>query len=261
VSHGSGAAAARLIRKTLFRLYWALERWIAPGTESSQNHYARIVKARVTSTTRWLELGCGHQLWPDWIPGQLDTARSARFLVGLDPDGDSLRRNPVLRHRVVGLRLPFRDGSFNLVTANMVFEHLENPGAVLADIRRVLTPDGVCIFHTANSLYWQSAVGRYLPQPVKNVLIWLSEGREARDVYPAHYRINTARTIETLLRQAGFTAEDVIMVNTSSAGRIMLLGPFVVLELLWIRLTRRATLSHHRSDIIAIIRPSAEAWH
>lgn len=246
-----------MTRKTLFKLYWALERLITPGAESSQNEYARVVKSHVTGTTRWLELGCGHQLWPEWISGQAETARRAALLVGLDPDADSLKQNPFVHRRVVGLQLPFRDGAFNLVTANMVFEHLEDPVAVLGDIRRVLAPGGVCIFHTANALYWQTALGRSLPQFLKNVLVQFSEGRDGKDVYPTHYRVNTEQSVPQMLARAGFTPDQVIMLNTSAAGRILLFGPFVVLELLWIRLTRRPRLSHHRSNIIAIARPGA----
>ena len=245
-------------RRHLFELYWALERRIVPGVESSQNQYARIVEAHVTSTTRWLDLGCGHQLWPDWIPVR-KTATAAALLVGVDPDLESVRQNTVVHHRVVGLQLPFRDGSFDLVTSNMVFEHLEDPVAVLREIRRVLIPSGVCIFHTVNSRYWLTALARHLPQRLKNFLVRLSEGRNAKDVYPTHDRINTERDIHASLRQARFTPDEVMMLNTSSAGRILLIGPLVVVELLWIRLTQRPALSRYRSNIIAIIRPSADA--
>jgi hypothetical protein len=44
------------------------------------------------------------------------------------------------------------------------------------------------------------------------------------------------------------------MLNTSSAGRILLRGPLVVLELLWIRFTRRPAMRRHRTTIIAVIR-------
>jgi hypothetical protein len=92
---------------------------IDSGITSAEYSMRPSVKSSVTGRTRWLELGCGHQLWPDWIPGQVEAARSAALAVGLDPDVDSLRRNRVLRHRVAGPRLPFRDGSCRLVTANM----------------------------------------------------------------------------------------------------------------------------------------------
>lgn len=241
------------MKDQLFQLYWGLERRIAPGTESSQAEYVRTVKAAVTPSTRWLDLGAGHQLWPEWIDGQAEIARRARLLVGLDPDGGSLAQNPFVHHRVVGLALPFRDHSFDLITANMVFEHLDEPVAVLEDVRRVLAPGGVCIFHTPNARYWQTALGRHLPQAFKNLLVSFSEGRTEDDVYPAHYRINTTRAVRDCVSRAGLSEQRLVLLNTSSAGRILLLGPLVVLELLWIRLTRLRALQNHRSNIIGVI--------
>ena len=247
-----------MIRKRLLRTYWWLERRITPGVKSSQDTYAQLVKAHVTDTTRWLDLGCGHQFWPEGIPGGRETACRAALCVGLAPDLASIRQHTALRHRVVGLQLPFVAGSFNLVTANMVFEHLEDPVAVLTDIRRLLTPDGICIFHTTNAWYWQTVLSRYVPQSVKNWLVQLSEGRSADDVYPTHYRINTHEAVRERAQAAGFEVREVTMLNTSSAGRILLLGPFVVLELLWIRLTQQPWLSRHRTNIIAVVTPSAQ---
>jgi ubiquinone/menaquinone biosynthesis C-methylase UbiE len=249
------------VQPVLYRIYWALERRLVTGAESSQQRYARIVAAHVTRRTRWLDLGCGHQLWPEWIPGQADLVRNAALVVGVDPDLGSVKRNAVVRHPVAGIELPFRDGAFNLVTANMVFEHLEHPPAVLEEIRRVLSPDGVCIVHTPNAWYWQTALARAVPQPIKNLLVRCSEGRAAGDVYPAHYRINTVPALRTLLPTAGLAADEVMLVNTSSAAKIVLLGPFIVLELMWMRMTQRPALRHHRSNIIAIVRPSTEPSH
>jgi ubiquinone/menaquinone biosynthesis C-methylase UbiE len=234
----------------LERVYWALERRIAPGLESSQNVYARTVTAQLTAATRWLDLGCGHQLWPHWIP-VTDKVRAVPFFVGLDPDVSSLRMNRDIPHRVAGLKLPFRDATFDLVTANMVFEHLEHPEAVLQDIRRVLAPDGVCILHTVNARYWQFALARIFPQFLKNILVHVSEDRRAADVYPTFYRINTEVSVRELSKQAGFAVAHVTMLNTSSTGRIVLLGPLVVLELMWLRLTQRPAFARFRTNIIA----------
>lgn len=241
-----------VIKESLFKLYWVLERWIVPGLEWSDVVYVRAVRAHVSERTRWLDLGCGHRLW--WSPGQQETAQTAALLVGLDPDVASLRQNTVVDYRVAGLELPFRDHSFDLVTANMVVEHLEDPLPVLQEIRRVLRPGGVCIFHTPNSQNWQIALGRHLPQWLKNALILWTEGRVSEDVYPTWYRLNTCRAVSDLVRRAGLVPEDVIMVNTKVPGGILLFGPFVVLQLLWIRMTHRPFLREHRNNIIAVLR-------
>lgn len=41
-----------------------------------------------------------------------------------------------------GLNLPFRDSSYSLVTSRYAFHHMPEPGAILAEMRRVCTEDG-----------------------------------------------------------------------------------------------------------------------
>lgn len=43
--------------------------------------------------------------------------------------------------------LPFPDASFDTVTASLVFCSIDDPGAVLAEVHRVLTPGGRFLFH------------------------------------------------------------------------------------------------------------------
>ena len=52
---------------------------------------------------------------------------------------------------VEGGRLPFEDASFDVVVNFQVLEHVEDPGAFLADIKRVLGPGGTGIFTTPNA--------------------------------------------------------------------------------------------------------------
>jgi 2-polyprenyl-3-methyl-5-hydroxy-6-metoxy-1,4-benzoquinol methylase len=48
--------------------------------------------------------------------------------------------------------LPFRDHCFDVVVCNHVYEHVVDPGALFADLRRVLGPDGVAYLGLANRL-------------------------------------------------------------------------------------------------------------
>lgn len=52
------------------------------------------------------------------------------------------------------LTLPFPDGRFDLVAAFEIIEHLDNPEAFLAELRRVLDPAGLLILSTPNRLYY-----------------------------------------------------------------------------------------------------------
>ena len=90
---------------------------------------------------RVLEVGCGTGLGLRELAGQVDA------LYGIDPARDSLQRS---RRRApdAGLAvaaaesLPFLDDSFDCVVSSLVFCSVGNPDRGLAEIRRVLRPDG-----------------------------------------------------------------------------------------------------------------------
>lgn len=56
-----------------------------------------------------------------------------------------------VRHmRGDALALPYRDGSFDVVTSMDFLEHIENPAASIREAARVLRPGGLFFFHTFN---------------------------------------------------------------------------------------------------------------
>ncbi|MEU7176894.1 MULTISPECIES: class I SAM-dependent methyltransferase [Streptomyces] len=97
--------------------------------------------AGVTAGTRVLDAGCG--------PGPVAAAaleRGAKVTaVDASPEMAELagRTHPGLDTRVALLtELPFPDGEFSAVVGNFVINHLGDPAAGLAELRRVLAPGG-----------------------------------------------------------------------------------------------------------------------
>jgi ubiquinone/menaquinone biosynthesis C-methylase UbiE len=198
----------------------------------SQIRYARALDQAVSSGARWMELGCGRQILPDWALApdqQAALARRAGFFVGVDVDG-ALLEHPLLGARVIGLggHLPFADASFDLLTANMVVEHIPEPEEFLRDIRRVLKPGGRFLFHTPNYVYYLIFLASFVPDAVKKPIIRVLEHRKAEDVFPTHYQMNTREQVESVARRCGFEVERLDVVGSS--GSFGLLGPLGWLE-------------------------------
>lgn len=88
-----------------------------------------------------------------------------------------------------GKRLPFKDNTFDIVCCVEVFEHAENPNRLLAEISRVLKPDGFC-YLTAPNKYWpmeghyRLPFLSYFPRKWADTYIrLLKKGRGYRGIY------------------------------------------------------------------------------
>lgn len=181
--------------------------------------YGRTLERYVTPGVRWLDVGCGYQILPFWAmpeDAQRELVRDVGMLVGVDVD-ERIKDHPLLTHRVEGLGgvLPFCEQSFDLVTANMVIEHIEQPQKFLADIHRVLRPGGRFLFHTPNILFWVTFIAYLTPDAVKKPIIWRLEQRRGEDVFPTRYTLNTPWRIERLAAQADFDVEELTMVGSN----------------------------------------------
>jgi SAM-dependent methyltransferase len=234
---------------------------IVPTLRNSNWTYREVLDD-VARCDRWLDLGCGHQLLPSWMPdgaaAAVALAARTRLLVGIDADRAAIARHETLSRRAAGHigRLPFADGSFDLVTANMVVEHVDDPAALLAEVRRVLRPDGRFLLHTPNKHFYQIWLSLWIPGAVRRQAASFLESRPLDDVYPTHYRLNTVRTITDLAGRAGFAVERMLTMNSGLAMKRF--PPVAVLELLMMRLLESPALAGGRSNLIVLLRATAD---
>jgi SAM-dependent methyltransferase len=246
------------VREALFRLARRLQRRIAPGLRYSQDLYEDTLLEHVSNNDEWLDLGCGHQLLPPWrAESERHLAGRPRRLVGLDYELPALKAHPSIHDRVCGsiLTLPFGDGSFDLITANMVFEHLESPERALREIHRVLRPGGRVIFHTPNELGYTTLLARATPEFAKGKLVQLFEGRPDEDRFRTYYRANSERKVRMLAAQTGFTVRRVRLI--CSAAQFVILPPLLVVELLVLRLLMTRPFRKLRTNLIAVLEKPA----
>ncbi|MBY0490093.1 MAG: methyltransferase domain-containing protein [Gemmatimonadaceae bacterium] len=176
-----------------------------------QNMYARYLESLVERGIHWLDVGAGSQLHDGWLcAGQAELAARAKLLAGCDPHVEHLNANPFLTVRVGGsaYSLPFRENSFQLVTANMVLEHIEQPIQMFNEIRRVLCEQGRFLFVTpskANPIIKFAAT--FLHPSVRRTLASIVERREEDHVFLTHYKANSVEDIEGICSRSGFTVE------------------------------------------------------
>ncbi len=133
---------------------------------------------------------------------------SACSVTAVDTDEGGLALNPAPKKiKADGEALPFASDSFDMVLCEHVFEHLERPGAVLAECARVLRPGGRLLFLTPNRWNYISVVAALTPYRFH---VWYKSkmiGTAEVDTFPTFYRINTRRDIQVLASSAGLRLE------------------------------------------------------
>jgi SAM-dependent methyltransferase len=84
-----------------------------------------------------LDVGCGQKPYEKLF-------RFSQY-IGLELDSPDNRRSKKADYFYDGLKFPFRDGEFDSVVTNEVFEHVFNPADFLREINRVLKPAGMLL--------------------------------------------------------------------------------------------------------------------
>lgn len=150
-----------------------------PGDHSRQT----LADAYARPARRVLDLGCG-------AGDSVDLFRS------LDPGvewvGADIERSPEVAARVRGdaefvtfngEHLPFSEGRFDLVYCKQVLEHVRRPGALVAEVARVLAPGGLFAGSTSQLEAFHS-LSVFNPTPYGFVVLGEDAGLEVVELRP-----------------------------------------------------------------------------
>lgn len=175
--------------------------------------YTRVA-ALLRPSDRVLDYGAGRgaQIAEDPIPYRrglkILKGRCAR-LDGCDVD-DAVLGNPYLDAAALiepGAPLPYPDATFDLIYSNWVFEHVDDPAGAAAELLRVLKPGGHICAVTPNKWGYIALASRLAGNRRHVALLRrIQPNRKEFDVFPTHYRLNTARAVR---RHFGGVAETV----------------------------------------------------
>jgi len=112
---------------------------------------------------------------------------------------DGIYHHPFLDERHVidpGDALPFSPGTIDIVVADWVFEHLENPDQFAGEMERIVRPGGWVCARTVNRWGYIGIGARIIPNSVHAWAVRkLIPIARSEDVFPVRYRANSLRDI------------------------------------------------------------------
>lgn len=179
----------------------SLDRSFYPGVQNfwDDKAFRAFVLERLQPQFHILDLGAGAGILPE-----MNFRGLAANVCGVDPD-PRVEVNPNLDDGRIGMgeQIPYPDGSFDMVLADNVLEHLANPDAVFKEVRRVLKPGGKFVFKTPNWLHYMALISYITPHAFH---AWFNKlrGRQTEDTFPTTYLVNTPARASAVGMRAGF---------------------------------------------------------
>lgn len=240
-----------LLRKT----YGFGKRVIVPELKYSQQVFEEVLEETVPEDSKWLDLGCGHHLLPPWrLEEEKKLVSRAKDIVGIDYDSPSLNKHKTIKKIVQGTitELPFPNSYFDIATANMVVEHLSNPEEQFSEINRVLSTNGLFIFHTVNENGYFAVLRKMISGKMARRLAAFLDERVSEDVFEVHYKVNTRKKVEDLARETGFEVEKIKLISSDAV--FALLPPLSFVELIYLRILMRKSFENIRTNMIVILK-------
>ena len=192
----------RLKCKQLYQKYYA-------GRKFKETFYEETVQRYLTPGCRVLDAGCGRYLnFSKKIAGRALT-------VGIDLDTVLETANQRHPYAVRGdlAAPPFASNIFDLIVSRSVIEHLPDPPQVFREFLRVLKPGGILILLTPNKYDYVSLLAAITPYRWHRTLVSKIFQIPADDVFPTHYRANTASALRRDLSAAGYVEKEMRMLG------------------------------------------------
>jgi ubiquinone/menaquinone biosynthesis C-methylase UbiE len=233
---------------------------IVPDLVWNQEIYGRLLRQHVNKNIKWLDVGCGWRiLGKDLEPIEDDLVANAGVVVGCDLALDNLTKHRIIQNLVLASadNLPFRDASFDLITLNMVVEHLDNPAKTFCETVRVLSPGGLLIIHTPNLLnygvFLNHTIARRLPRKFVLRFIKWAERRKEEDVFPTFYRANTVHRLSQICSRFGLKEES-CRILTAPQPFFIFFFPLALPQILLMRLTMSRYFRKFGATILMVLK-------
>lgn len=170
--------------------------------------FRQRILTHLSPSSTILDLGAGAG-----IVKEMDFRGRAQRICGVDLD-PRVVENPMLDEGKLADagKIPYPDDNFDVVFADNVVEHLDDPTLVFREVARVLKPDGVFLFKTPNRSHYMPTIARSTPH-------WFHQafnrrrGRLETDTFPTRYRANGAKAISAVAGRSGLEVDSVELIE------------------------------------------------
>ena len=164
--------------------------------------YGRI-NAMLKKTDYVLDLGAGRGSWysadrSSYRRDIRDLKNKVKYLVGVDIDSAVLE-NPTTHENLIMInkKIPLESKTIDVIVADWVLEHVEDPKEFYLEIDRVLKPGGIFCARTPHKYKYVS----FFAKLFKNlnyikVLKFLQPERLEQDAFPITNKVNTIKCIK-----------------------------------------------------------------
>ncbi len=175
--------------------------------------YEAMMLRLVQSETDWLDVGCGHDLFPsNSALAELLSTRS-HLLVGVDPSPNIDHNTLVHEKAKYTIEEYHTDRQFDLISLRMVAEHIADPDAAIAAFARLTKPGGRVVIYTVSKWAISSLVAACSPLTFHHFIKAILWGTKPEDTFPTVYRMNTRGRLRELFSAGGFCEEEFLYLD------------------------------------------------
>lgn len=138
-------------------------------------YYEAVLDKLVAPGSRWLDVGCGRNVFPGNSNLAQILAKRCERLVGLDPD-ETLEENTFVHQRIKATLEEFQsDCAYDVVTLRMVAEHIADPSRAVSSLSRLTKPGSKVVIYTVNRNSPVSIISWWTPfalhDPIKRIIL------------------------------------------------------------------------------------------
>jgi SAM-dependent methyltransferase len=186
-----------------------LDRRYYPDYVDEHTRFDAVIRSYLRPGMAALDAGAGRGVMYPY-----DYREVAARMAGADTDPAVMDNANLTDAAIADLgHLPYEDATFDLVFSKYVFEHLDRPGTVMRELRRVMKPGGHLLIHTPNRWHYVAMFATLTPTRFH---AWFNakRGRVDADTFPTRYRANDRKTLERLGAATGFRVIRVDVLET-----------------------------------------------